>query len=115
MRTQRLEVQAVIAALGFVADIRPLQAWGLEIVDRRIVVGTTMATNLPRVYAVGDITEYPGKVRLMSVGFGEAATAVNNAVATLYPGSSVFPGHSSDIPGPADNAGASPERRSDAA
>ena len=38
-----------------------------------------MRTNLPRVFAAGDITEYPGKVRLIAVGFGEAATAVNNA------------------------------------
>ena len=40
-----------------------------------------MATSLDRVYAAGDITDYPGKVRLIAVGFGEAATAVNNAVA----------------------------------
>jgi ferredoxin/flavodoxin---NADP+ reductase len=114
-RTERVEAQAVVAALGFIADIRPLEAWGLEIADRRIVVGTTMATNLARVFAAGDITEYPGKVRLMSVGFGEAATAVNNAVAGLYPGASLVPGHSSDM---ADRAGVTadtPEHHSDAA
>jgi ferredoxin/flavodoxin---NADP+ reductase len=105
-RTQRLDAQAVVAALGFIADIRPLEAWGLEIAERRIVVGTTMATSLPRVYAAGDITDYPGKVRLMSVGFGESATAVNNAVAALFAGASLFPGHSSDQPGPGHGAAA---------
>ena len=39
-----------------------------------------MATSVPGVFTSGDITEYHGKVRLISVGFGEAAIAVNNAV-----------------------------------
>jgi thioredoxin reductase (NADPH) len=95
----RLKAQAVVAALGFTADISALEAWGLEVADRRVTVGTTMATSLPRVYAAGDITEYPGKVRLIAVGFGEAATAVNNAVAALDPAVPLFPGHSSDFPG----------------
>lgn len=95
---RRLQVQAVVAALGFTADLGPLQSWGLQTEDRRIVVGTTMATSRDRVYAAGDVTTYPGKVRLISVGFGEAATAVNNAVAALDPARSLFPGHSSDLP-----------------
>jgi ferredoxin/flavodoxin---NADP+ reductase len=103
--TSQLKTQAVIAALGFVADISALESWGLEIVDRRLVVSTDMATNLDRVYAAGDITEYPGKVRLIAVGFGEAATAVNNAVAALDPASPLFPGHSSDLPARAAAAG----------
>ena len=93
----RLEAQAVVAALGFTADISALESWGLTVRDRRLVVDTAMATNLDRVYAAGDITEYPGKVRLISVGFGEAATAVNNAVAALDPAAPLFPGHSSDL------------------
>ena len=71
--------QAVVAALGFIADLGPLQQWGLEVEKRHIVVDSSMRTNLARVFAAGDITEYPGKVRLIAVGFGEAATAVNNA------------------------------------
>jgi len=96
--TSRLKTQAVIAALGFTADISAIESWGLDIADRRLVVGTAMATNLDRVYAAGDIAEYPGKVRLIAVGFGEAATAVNNAVAALDPAVPLFPGHSSDLP-----------------
>jgi thioredoxin reductase len=93
---QELPCQAVVAALGFTADISPLEAWGLEVQERHIVVDTTMATNLPRVFAAGDITEYPGKVRLISVGFGEAATAVNNAATVIDPEATVFPGHSTE-------------------
>lgn len=93
----RLKAQAVVAALGFTADISALESWGLNVSDRRLTVDTAMATNLHRVYAAGDITEYPGKVRLISVGFGEAATAVNNAVAALDPKAPLFPGHSSDL------------------
>jgi thioredoxin reductase len=100
---RRLKAQGVVAALGFTADIRVLEAWGLKVTGRHLPVDTTMATNLDRVYAAGDITDYPGKVRLISVGFGEAATAVNNAVAALDPGAGLFPGHSSDLPGQPDD------------
>jgi ferredoxin/flavodoxin---NADP+ reductase len=99
--TTRLKAQAVVAALGFTADISALESWGLDTGQRRIVVDTTMATSLDRVYAAGDITEYPGKVRLIAVGFGEAATAVNNAAAALDPEAPLFPGHSSDLTVPA--------------
>lgn len=91
-----LPAQAIVAALGFTADIGPLQAWGLAVHERHLLVDTRMATNLPRVYAAGDIAEYPGKVRLISVGFGEAATAVNNAAVELDPEATVFPGHSTE-------------------
>ena len=94
--TQTLAAQAVVAALGFVADLGPFSAWGLEIKSRRILTSTTMATNLPHVYAAGDIVAYHGKVRLISVGFGEVATAVNNAAIEIDPSLDLFPGHSTD-------------------
>jgi len=88
--------QALVAALGFVADLGPLQQWGIEVSKRHVVVDSAMRTNLPRVFAAGDITEYNGKVRLIAVGFGEAATAVNNATVAIDPTAHVFPGHSSE-------------------
>jgi ferredoxin/flavodoxin---NADP+ reductase len=101
-----LECDKVVAALGFTANLGPLREWGLELRDRRhIVVDTAMHTNLPGVFAAGDITDYEGKVRLISVGFGEVATAVNNAAVHLDPSAHVFPGHTSnephDVPVPA--------------
>jgi thioredoxin reductase (NADPH) len=92
------KAHSVIAALGFTADIGPLETWGIEIVDRKILVDTAMRTSVAGVYSAGDITEYAGKVRLISVGFGEAATAVNNAATYLDPDQPLFPGHSSDDP-----------------
>ncbi|MFL6075792.1 MAG: NAD(P)/FAD-dependent oxidoreductase [Mycobacteriales bacterium] len=97
---ERLDVQAVVAALGFTADLGPFTRWGLEQRKRHICVDSAMRTNLPRVFAAGDIVDYDGKVKLISVGFGEAATAVNNAVAVVNPGAKVFPGHSSDADPP---------------
>jgi ferredoxin/flavodoxin---NADP+ reductase len=88
--------QALVAALGFVADLGPLQQWGVAVEKRHVVVDSSMQTSLDRVFAAGDITEYPGKVRLIAVGFGEAATAVNNAAVAIDPAAHVFPGHSSE-------------------
>jgi thioredoxin reductase (NADPH) len=94
--------QAVIAALGFTANLGPIRDWGIEIVGNRyIAVDTTMSTSVPGVFAAGDITDFPGKVRLIAVGFGEAAIAVNNAAVLINPAEQLFPGHSSDaLPNP---------------
>ncbi|MBL7255561.1 NAD(P)/FAD-dependent oxidoreductase [Paractinoplanes lichenicola] len=94
--SDRLAADSVIAALGFISDLGPLADWGLELSGRTIVVDQRMRTNLTAVFAAGDVTEYPGKVRLMSVGFGEVATAVNNAAVELDPDAALFPGHSTD-------------------
>ncbi len=88
--------QAVVAALGFVADLGAMKDWGLDLDKRHIRVDGAMRTNVPRIFAAGDITDYDGKVRLIAVGFGEVATAVNNAAVVLDPEAHVFPGHSSD-------------------
>lgn len=92
---ETLKADTVVAALGFIANIGPLADWGLELEKRRLIVDTSMRTNHERVYAAGDITTYAGKVPLISVGFGEAATAVNNAAPLVDPTHGVFPGHSS--------------------
>jgi thioredoxin reductase (NADPH) len=86
----------LIPALGHTASLGPLRNWGIGIRDRHIEVGTDMATCVDRVYAAGDVTAYPGKVRLIAVGFGEAATAVNNIAVRLRPDEELFPGHSTE-------------------
>lgn len=88
--------QSLVAALGFVADLGPITRWGIDLHKRHIVVDSAMRTNLPRVFGAGDIVDYEGKVKLIATGFGEAATAVNNAVPIIRPGARVSPGHSSD-------------------
>ncbi|MFJ7152516.1 NAD(P)/FAD-dependent oxidoreductase [Streptomyces sp. NPDC100445] len=91
-----LPARAVVAALGFITHPGPLADWGLRLENRQIAVDRAMRTNLPRVYAVGDICGYEGRVPLISVGFGEAATAVNHAAVELRPGSRLAPEHSTD-------------------
>ncbi len=90
-----LQADAVVAALGFIANIGPMADWGITLEKRRIVVDSAMRTSLPRIFAAGDLVAYPGKVPLISVGFGEVATAVNNAAPLIDPHYGVFPGHSS--------------------
>ncbi|WP_234354659.1 NAD(P)/FAD-dependent oxidoreductase [Streptomyces sp. NRRL WC-3618] len=91
-----LPAQALVAALGFITSLGPIADWGLEMGNRQIVVDRAMRTNLPGVYAVGDICCYEGRVPLISVGFGEAATAANHAAVELRPGSRLVPEHSTD-------------------
>lgn len=86
----------VIAALGFISDIGPLRHWGLNLAGRSIDVDRSMRTNLPRIYAAGDVADFDGKVKLMSVGFGEVALAVNHVAVELDPDLNLFPGHSTD-------------------
>jgi len=93
---RELPADTIVAALGFTADLGPLVDWGMALDRRHILVDTRMATNLTRVFSAGDICEYPGKVRLIAVGFGEAATAVNNAAIVIDPAAHLFPGHSSE-------------------
>ena len=92
-----LEVDTVIAALGFTADPGPLRSWDVEHDGRRVRIDTRGATSMPGVYAAGDVADYPGKLPLIATGFGEAATAVNNAAVWLDPDARLMAGHSSDV------------------
>lgn len=91
-----LPAQTVVAALGFTASLGPIESWGLKLDKRSILVDSTMRTNRERVYAAGDVASYPGKVKLIATGFGEAATAVNNIAVDINPGAHLFPGHSTN-------------------
>jgi thioredoxin reductase (NADPH) len=93
---ETLPADEVLGCLGFEASVGPLAEWGLKLQGNDVPVTTKMETNIPGVYVAGDVAAYPGKVKLIACGFGEAAIAVNNAAAYLTPGASVFPGHSSN-------------------
>jgi thioredoxin reductase (NADPH) len=94
-----LEVDAVILALGFKADLGPIRAWGLETIGRRYIkVNSRMETNLPGVFAAGDVAlqEDLDPLNLIVVGYGQVTVAVNYAYTAIKPGGKVFPGHSSE-------------------
>jgi ferredoxin/flavodoxin---NADP+ reductase len=95
--TRDLPCDVVLPMLGYVSNLGALLEWGLDIEKDEIKVDTTMATGRPGVYAAGDITTYPGKLKLIAVGFSEAAIAVNQAVHHVYPDKKVNPGHSSNL------------------
>lgn len=98
---QTLPCERLVAALGFTANLGPLREWGVDLHDNRhLIVDSAMRTNVPGIFSAGDITEYDGKVRLIAVGFGEVATAVNNAAVHIDPEAQLFPGHSTDNPHP---------------
>jgi thioredoxin reductase (NADPH) len=95
--TRELDADVVLPMLGFVSDLGPLAEWGLTLEKDEIVVTSTMETGRPGVYAAGDFTTYPGKLKLIATGFSEAAIAVNQAVHWIYPEKKVAPGHSSNM------------------
>lgn len=94
-----IDVDTVILTLGFKADLGPIREWGLETIGRRYIrVNNNMETNLPGVYAAGDIAlqEELDPLNLIVVGYGQVTIAVNYAYAQMKPGGKVFPGHSSE-------------------
>lgn len=78
-KEERIEVDAIVLSIGMLTNLEPFREWGVNIVGSGIAVATDMSTNMPGVYAAGDIATYPGKILLISAGAGEAATAVNAA------------------------------------
>jgi thioredoxin reductase len=94
---ERLAIDAVIPLLGFHSDLGAIKDWGLDTEKADIKVDRVMSTNVPGIYAAGDVASYPGKLKLIATGAGEACTAVNNAVHYINPKAKVNPGHSSNM------------------
>jgi ferredoxin/flavodoxin---NADP+ reductase len=96
---ERYEVDcdALITLLGFHSHLGSIADWGLDLHGKRQiqVEPSTMETSLPSVYAAGDVAGYEGKITLISVGFGEAAIAANQAIARIR-GEKVQPKYSTD-------------------
>ncbi|MHB1297241.1 MAG: NAD(P)/FAD-dependent oxidoreductase [Gemmatimonadaceae bacterium] len=95
--TRRVDCDVVLPMLGFVSDMGALLEWGLNVEKDEIIVNQRMETGRPGIWAVGDVNTYPGKLKLIATGFGEAAIAVNQAVHWVYPEKKVNPGHSSNL------------------
>lgn len=95
--TTRVRCDVVLPMLGFVSDLGTLTSWGLNFEKDEIVVNSQMETGRAGIYAAGDITTYPGKLKLIATGFADAAVAVNQAVHHVYPEKKINPGHSSNL------------------
>jgi len=94
---ERVDCEALITLLGFHSHLGAIAEWGIELEGKRQlkVDPMTMETNLPRIYAAGDVAGYPGKITLITIGMGEAAIAANNAIAHIR-GEKVQPKYSTD-------------------
>lgn len=95
--TERLDLDALIVNVGFKSSLGPIKDWGLAIEKNQIIVDEKFETNLPGVFAVGDVCTFASKLKLIATGVGEAATAVCFAKQRLDPTAKLFPGHSSDM------------------
>lgn len=93
-RKLEVEVDDLICNYGFISSLGPIKEWDLEIEKNSIVVNSKMETNIPGIYAAGDICTYEGKVKLIVTGFGEGPTAINNAKNYIDPKARIQPKHS---------------------
>ena len=84
--TSTLDLDHLLVRLGLSPRLGPLTGWGLNLERKQVSVNpATFATNLPGVYAVGDINTYPGKKRLLLCGFHEATLAAHAAAHAIHP------------------------------
>jgi thioredoxin reductase (NADPH) len=78
--------QHVLAFLGLSPKLGPIANWGLAMERKQLVVNTeSFATDVPAIFAVGDINTYPGKKKLILCGFHEATLAAFGAAAIVHP------------------------------
>lgn len=84
--SKQLFVDNFIPLFGLTPKLGPIAEWGLNIDKNAIVVNVEdYSTNIPAVYAIGDINTYPGKLKLILCGFHEAALMAQSAFRYVYP------------------------------
>jgi len=84
--TRTLPVDTLLVLTGLSPKLGPIADWGLALERRQISVDTaTFQTNVPGIFAVGDINTYPGKKKLIVSGFHEATLAAFGAAAVVFP------------------------------
>ncbi len=93
-----IECDALILQLGHIVDTLLFKKWGLEMEGNFIKINGRCETNIPGVYAAGDIAYQTDSIKLalLVTGFAQAAIAVNVAKNYIDPKASYFPGHSSE-------------------
>lgn len=81
-----LETDTLIPLFGLSPKLGPIADWGLNIDKSAIEVNTEdYSTNIPGIYAIGDINTYPGKLKLILCGFHEGALMAQSAFKYVYP------------------------------
>ena len=84
--TRRMPLDDLLVFFGLSPKLGPIAEWGLDIERKQLKVGTEkFETNVPGIFAVGDINTYPGKKKLILSGFHEAALAAFGAAPYIFP------------------------------
>lgn len=85
---QRIETDAFIPLFGLSPKLGPMANWGLEIEKNAIKVNNALdyQTNIPGIFAIGDVNTYPGKLKLILCGFHEATLMCQAAYKIINPG-----------------------------
>ncbi len=84
--TRVMPLDMLLVFFGLSPKLGPIAHWGLEIERKQLVVDTErFSTNVPGIFAVGDINTYPGKKKLILSGFHEAALAAFGAAPIIFP------------------------------
>jgi thioredoxin reductase (NADPH) len=84
--TRRVPLDHLLVFFGLSPKLGPIAEWGLDLERKQIVVDTEkFETNVPGIFAVGDINIYPGKKKLILSGFHEAALAAFGAARYVFP------------------------------
>lgn len=90
-----LPADVLLSFFGLATELGPIADWGLNLHQHHIEVSPeTQATNIPGIFAVGDIAHYPGKLKLILCGFHEAAMAAHAAYKFVHPGEALHFEHS---------------------
>lgn len=85
-----VDADHILVFFGLSPKLGPIAEWGLSLNKKVITVDTeTFQTNIPGIFAIGDICDYPGKKKLILSGFHEAALAAFAAKALIEPGKKV--------------------------
>ncbi len=85
--TIEIAIDDFIPLFGLSPKLGPIADWGLEIEKNAIKVDNTLdyQTNIPGIYAIGDVNTYPGKLKLILCGFHEATLMCQSAYQRIYP------------------------------
>jgi thioredoxin reductase (NADPH) len=85
-QVSHIEADHLIPLFGLSPKLGPIADWGLNIDKSAIAVNTVdYSTNIERIYAIGDINTYPGKLKLILCGFHEGALMAQSAFKYVYP------------------------------
>jgi thioredoxin reductase (NADPH) len=84
--TRRVPLDVLLVFFGLSPKLGPIAEWGLDLERKQILVDTEkFETNVPGIFAVGDINTYPGKKKLILSGFHEAALAAFGSTRYIFP------------------------------